>query len=206
MNMRAAVVVALVLAFTASGASAQVLSTADTLGKGTQAIFASDNQIFVDSARIHILVGQYVRGLTDRVDLYLLASDTRTDDEAGETVLNQASVGGGVNWRLARWKGFGTSLFVVASTPLNRRDQSCDVLANPALIVSRVVIPSRLALYSGVNALVPIGHRSRGWFTPTVTRVNVPAGVMWMLDKWAIFGEADIGHLKAVGAGVARTW
>jgi hypothetical protein len=206
MNTRAAVPLTLAFAIAASAAPAQVLSTADTLGRGTQSVFVSDNRIFVDGARLHILVGQYVRGLTDRVDLYLLASDTRTDDESGETVLDQASVGGGVNWRLGRWRGFGASLFGVASTPLNRRDQSCDVLANPALIVSRVVVPGRLAVYSGVNALVPIGHRSRGWFTPTKTQVNVPAGAMVMLGKWAVFGEADIGHLKALGVGLSRTW
>ena len=98
------------------------------------------------------------------------------------------------------------SLFGVAAVPLNRRDQACDVLVNPALIVSRVVVPDRLALYSGVNALVPVGHRARGWFTPTKTQVNVPAGAMVMLGRWALFGEADIGHLKALGVGVARTF
>jgi len=26
-----------------------------------------------------------------------------------------------------------------------------------------------------------------------------------MLGKWGVFGEADVGHLKAVGFGLART-
>ncbi len=195
---------ALAAALVASTAGAQVLTTADTLGQGAQSVFLSENRIFVDGARLHIIVGQYVRGVRKDVDVYLLAGSTRTDDETGSCVLSQSWVGGGGNWKLGQWRGFSASLFGVASVPLNRRDQASDVLANPALVVSRVVVADRLALYTGVNALVPIGHHSRGWFTPPDTKVNVPAGALFMLGKWALFAEADIGHLKALGAGLSR--
>ncbi len=187
-------------------ASAQVLTTADTLGRGAQGVLASDNHIWVDDVRLHIIVGQYVRGLSGSVDLYVLASDTRTEDEAGTAVINQFSVGAGGNWRVARFKGFSVSIFGIVSVPLTRRDQASDVLANPAVVISRTVIADRLALYSGVNALVPIGHRSRGWFTPPDTKVNVPAGALIMLGKWGIFAEVDIGPLKALGIGLSRTF
>ncbi len=204
--MQRSAIAPLVLAasLVAPGAGAQVLSTADTLGQGAQSVFVSENRIFVDGARLHIIVGQYVRGVRKDLDVYVLVASTRTDDEVGEIVLSQASIGGGANWKLGDWHGFSASLFGVASLPINRRNQASDVLANPAIIVSRVVIPDHLALYSGVNALVPIGHRSRGWFTPPDTKVNVPAGALFMLGKWGLFAEADIGHLKAMGAGLAR--
>jgi hypothetical protein len=204
--MKRILAVAVFCALACSSSEAQVLTTADTLGKSAQGVLASDNRIFVDGARLHIIAGQYVRGLASRFDLYVVASDTRTDDETGTTVLSQFSMGAGGNWNIARWKGFSFSLFGIVSVPLTRRDQASDVLANPALVVSRIVVKDRLALYGGVNALVPIGHRSRGWFTPTETRVNVPAGMLVMLGKWGIFGEVDIGPLTAVGFGLARTF
>jgi hypothetical protein len=187
-------------------AEAQVLTTANTLGKGAQGALVSDNRIFVDDARLHIIVGQYVRGLTDRVDLYLLASDTRTYDEAATSVLDQFSLGVGANCTLTRWNGFSVSLFGIVSVPVTRRDQASDVLVNPALVVSRTVVKDRLALFGGVNALVPVGHRPRGWFTPPDTKVNAPAGALVILGKWGVFGEVDIGHLTAVGVGLSRVF
>jgi hypothetical protein len=205
-SMRNALVAAVVAVLAGSTAEAQVLTTADTLGKGTQGVLISDNRIFVDGARLHIIVGQYVRGLTNRFDLYLLAGDTRTGDEGATSVLDQLSLGVGANCTLARWNGFSVSLFGIVSVPVTRRDQASDVLVNPALVVSRTIVKDRLALYSGVNALVPVGHRSRGWFTPPNTKVNVPAGALVMLGRWGMFGEVDIGPLKAVGVGLSRTF
>ena len=204
--MKSALVPAILLALLAPAAPAhaQVLTTAETLGRGKQAVLASENRIFVDGARLHLLVGQYVRGLTDRLDLYLVAGDTRTDDETTTLVIDQAWLGIGGNWSLGQWKDFHASLFAVVSVPINRRDQASLVLANPAVVVSRTVVKDRLALYTGINALVPLGHRERGWFTPPDTKVNVPAGALIMLGKWGVFAEADIGHLKAIGLGLTR--
>jgi hypothetical protein len=201
---RAASVLVVLLASFCPALEAQILTTAETLGKGKQAVLFSENRVFVDDARLHLIVGQYVRGLSNRFDLYLVGGATRTDDEAGTSVLTQFWVGVGGNWSFGQWKGFRASLFCVVSVPVTRRDQASDVLANPALVVSRTVVPNRLVLYSGLNALVPIGHRERGWFTPPDTKVNVPAGALIMLGPWGIFGEADIGHLKALGLGLTR--
>jgi hypothetical protein len=203
--MKTPLPVVLVLAALCSTAEAQVLATADTLGSGKQAVLLSENRIFVDGFRLHIVVGQYARGLADRLDLYLAAGVTRTDDETATTV-NQPWLGVGGNWNVARWKGFSASLFGIVSVPLTRRDQASVVLANPALIVSRTLIQDRLALYGGVNALVPIGRRERGLFTPPDAKFNFPAGALIMLGKWGLFGEVDIGHLKALGFGLARAF
>ena len=113
----------------AEPAGAQVLSTADTLGKGTQSALASDSRIFVDGARLHIIAGQYVRGLTARLDLYLLANDTRTEDEEGAEGIDQFAVGAGGNWNCARSHGFSFSLFGVVTVPLTRRDQASRITA-----------------------------------------------------------------------------
>ena len=204
--MKKAVLPAFLLAFLCSSAGAQVLTTADTLGgAGKQAVLVSENRIFVDGARLHLAVGQYVRGLADRFDLYVLAGVTRTDDETASVVINQAWLGAGGNWNVGQWNGFSASLFGVVSAPVSRRNQASVVLANPAVVISRTIVKDRLALYGGLNALVPIGHRERGWFTPPDTKVNVPAGALIMLGKWGLFAEADIGHLKALGFGLARS-
>ena len=194
----------LVLLAACTAAHAQVLTTAETLGTGKAGVLVSDNRIFVDGVRLHLVVGQYVRGLSDRFDLYLVAGTTRTDDESGTRVLTQTWLGAGGNLSAGQWKGFRASVFGVVSAPVNRRDQACVILANPALVVSRTVVKDRLAIYSGVNALVPLGHRDRGWFTPPDTKVNVPAGALIMLGKWGDFAEADIGHLSALGFGLSR--
>ena len=199
----ACALVILVLAACAP-AQAQVLTTAETLGRGNAGVLLSENRIFVDGARLHLAVGQYVRGLSNRFDLYLVGGTTRTDDEAGARVLTQAWLGAGGNVALGQWNGFRASAFGVVSAPLNRRNQASVVLANPALVVSRTVVKNRLAMYTGVNALVPIGHRDRGWFTPPDTKINVPAGALLMLGKWGVFAEADIGYLKALGFGLSR--
>lgn len=165
-------------------ADAQVLTTAETLGRAKQAVLVSENRIFVDGARLHLVVGQYVRGITDRFDLYVVAGVTRTDNQPGTAVESQGWAGAGGNVALGEWKGFRASFFGVVSVPFSRRGEASEVLANPAVVVSRTIVKDRLALYTGVNALVPIGHRDRGWFTPTTVHVNVPAGALIMLGKW----------------------
>ena len=202
--MRTVLLVVVALVFAAVGTSeAQVLTTAETIGRAHQAVLFSENRVFVEGARLHMVVGQYVRGVADHVDIYVVAGATRTDDEAGTSVLNQAWLGAGANWSVGSWRGFRASLFGVVSAPITRRSQASVILANPAVVVSRTIIKDRLALYTGVNALVPVGHADRGWFTPPDTKVNVPAGALIMAGKWGLFVEADIGHLRALGFGLA---
>ena len=183
------------------GAGAQVLSTAETLGRGTSAVLFSDNLVVPGDgiANLNIAYGQYARGLSDRFDLYLSAGGTTTE---GST---QAWVGGGGNLRLARFRKAALSLFTIASVPLTHRDEACRVLLNPALIVS-VPAGAKLSLYSGINTLVPIGDRSRGIFTPPSTKVNAPIGASYAIGRWGLWGEADFGTLRAFGAALTRTF
>jgi hypothetical protein len=196
--MKALIPAALFL-LAAVSADAQVLSTAETLGKGKSGLLVSDNVIVPGAGipNLNIAYGEFARGLTDRVDLYLAAGETRTD---GET---QWWAGGGGNVRLARIRKLSVSFFSIATVPLTRHDEACRVLWNPALIVS-VPLNTSLTIYSGVNALVPIGDRLRGVFTPPATKVNVPAGVTYAIGPWGLWTEVDIGPLKAVGVGLTR--
>ena len=142
---------------------------------------------------------QYARGLSDRFDLYLAAGGTTTE---GST---QGWLGAGGTVRLARVGKASLAFFSLASIPLNHRDEACQVLWNPALVVSGPVSRA-LTLYTGVNALVPIGDRARGIFTPPSTKVNVPIGATYAFGAWGLWGEADFGTLNAVGVGVTRVW
>jgi hypothetical protein len=175
--------------------SAQVLSTAETLGKGTSALLFSDNVIVPggDVANLNIAYGQYARGLHERFDLYLSTGATTTE---GST---QAWIGGGGNLRLVRIRKMSVSLFTIATVPLTHRDKACLVLLNPALIVS-APLNTKLSVYSGVNSLVPIGERARGSFTPPSTKVNAPIGATYARGRWGLWGEADFGTLRAFGA------
>ena len=198
--MRRALAAALLLAG-AARADAQVLATAETLGRGKSAVLLTDNVIVPGDgiANLNIAYGQYARGLHDRADLYLSLGETTTE---GST---QVWLGGGGNVRLARIRRVALSLFAVASVPLNHRDQACQVLLNPALIVSAPLGP-KASVYSGVNSLVPIGDRARGIFTPPSVKVNAPIGATYAIGAWGLWGEADVGNLRAVGFGVSRVF
>jgi len=180
---------------------AQVLSIGETLGKGKSGVLLSDNVIIPgdDIPNLNIAYGMFARGLSDRFDLYLSAGATTTE---GGT---QGWVGGGGNLRLARIRKLTLSLFSVASVALNRRDEACQVLWNPALIAS-APLGKQLVVYSGVNGLVPIGDRERGIFTPPSSKVNVPIGATYAIGPWGLWAEADVGTLNAVGFGLTRVF
>ena len=122
----------LVLALRAGAADAQVLTIGETLGKGKSGLLISDNVIVPgdDIPNLNIAYGLLATGLHDRFDLYLSAGATTTE---GTT---QAFAGGGWNLRLVRLGRATVSFFNVATIPLNRRDEACQVLFNPALVVS----------------------------------------------------------------------
>lgn len=193
--------VGVVLLLTTVPAAAQVLTTGDTLGRGKSGVLFTDNVIIPGHgiAHLNIAYAEFARGLSDRFDLYLSGGETTTEGAS------QAWAGGGGNLRLAHVRKAAVSLFAVASVPFNRRDEACQLLLNPAIVVSGP-ITARLAVYSGVNALVPIGDRARGVFTPPSAKVNVPIGATYALGSWGIWGEIDVGTLDAVGVGITRVF
>jgi hypothetical protein len=90
---------------------------------------------------------------------------------------------------------------------MTRRDEAATLLATLAFVASRPVKIASLALtpYGGFEALVPIGHRARGVFTPVETLRAGIVGVAIPLGKaWAAFVEYDPGQrLRSGGAGIA---
>lgn len=178
---------------------AQVLTIGETLGKGKAGLLLSDNVIVPGDgiANLNIAYGLFAKGLSDRFDLYLSGGGATTE---GAT---QPFVGGGWNLRLVRVGKATLSFFTIATIPLNRRDEACQVLLNPALVVSAPLGP-KVVVYTGLNALVPIGDRARGIFTPPSTKTNVPIGATYAIGKWGLWGEADFGNLNAFGAGLTR--
>jgi hypothetical protein len=181
----------------AAGADAQILTIGETLGKGKSGLLLSDNVIVPGEgiANLNIAYAELARGLSERFDLYLSAGETTSE---GAT---QTWIGGGGDLRLARLRKLTLALFTVAAVPISRRDQACRVLLNPALVAS-VPLNAKLTVYSGVNALVPIGDRARGIFTPPSAKVNVPVGATYAIGPWGVWGEADFGNLRAAGIGL----
>jgi len=188
--------VALVLLTTAS-AEAQVLTIGETQGKGKNGILVSDTIVL--PADGNNAFGQFSRGLSERFDLYLAGGAATT---AGST---QGWLGAGGTLRLARAGKASVALFNLATVPLNRREQACQLLWNPAVVVSAPASKA-LTLYTGVNALVPIGDRARGVFTPTSTKVNVPIGATYAIGAWGLWGEVDFGNLNTAGIGLTKLW
>lgn len=176
-------------------AQAQVLSNGPLGKQGAQAVLVSENRLFVDGDQLNVGYVQYVRGLSSRADLYISVGETRTFRQ------NQAFVGIGGVVRLARVAGTDVVFCDVTSLPLHRRRDASTLSTNPALIVSREVRKG-FAIYSGVNALIPIGAIERGLFTSPTYKVNVPIGFAITHGHWTVFPEVDIGRLKAIGVGI----
>jgi hypothetical protein len=180
---------------------AQVLTIGETLGKGKSGILLTDNVVVPgdDIPNLNIAYGEFARGLSDRFDLYLAAGATTTD---GAT---QGWLGGGGNLRLVRIQKVTLSFFSIASVALNRRDEACQVLWNPALVAS-VPLSKTFTVYSGLNGLIPIGDRERGIFTPPSAKTNVPIGGTYAIGAWGLWAEADFGNLRAFGVGLTRVF
>jgi hypothetical protein len=190
---------AIVLCLLPRAIEAQVLTIGETLGKGKSGLLLSDNVLVPGDGipNLNIAYGEFARGLSDRFDLYLSTGETTT---AGAT---QAWVGGGGNLRLIKIQKVTVSLFGIASVALNRRDEACQVLLNPALVASAPLGP-KLTVYTGVNGLIPIGDRARGIFTPPSAKTNVPIGGTYAIGPWGVWVEGDFGNLRAVGLGLTR--
>src|SRR5256885_9250682 len=88
-----ALAAAALLRAAATCAGAQVLATADTLGKGKSGLLLTDNVIVPGEgiANLNIAYAEFARGMSERFDLYLSAGETTTE---GST---QAWIGGGGN-------------------------------------------------------------------------------------------------------------
>ena len=180
---------------------AQVLTIGETLGKGKAGLLLSDNVIVPGDGipNLNIAYAEFAKGLTDRFDLYLAVGETTTE---GTT---QGWIGGGGNLRLVRIQKVTLSFFSIASVALNRRDEACQVLWNPALVAS-VPLSTTFTVYTGLNGLIPIGDRERGIFTPPSAKANVPIGGTYAIGPWGVWAEGDFGNLKAVGFGLTRVF
>ncbi len=183
----------------ASIASAQVLTTAETIGAGKQMVAVTENSLSDSGTGINIVYAMYAKGLTSRFDLYTAIGQTRL---AGEAQMWAAI---GSNGKLLSAGKISVSLFTFASTPLQRFNEASLVLLNTAVVMSRPV-NSKLSLYTGVNILVPIGKRNHGFFTPVDSRTNLPLGASLTLGNWGVTAEADLGKLMAVGVAISKTF
>lgn len=193
-------------AFLTSSVSAQVLATGETGGKGNQAIFLSANNIVPEGLSLLNVYGQYVYGVTDRLDVGPVYGNI--------SALGRTQHYVGINWNLTllrRKQAFvDVSFFGVATVPLNKRSEASTVFTAPAIVVSRpVTVKGRpVSFYSGFNANTPIGQRADKLFTPSEMVWNIPAGFSTAVSgKWIICAEVDINNnLNAFGIGLIRTF
>src|SRR3989344_410946 len=119
----------IVLAFAVS-VQAQVLTTAETLGQGKQALTVSENVQYDAGVDIKIAYVMYAKGLTPRFDLYVGVGETHILGQ------DQAWITAGWNAKLFVVNGYSVSFFTLASLPLHRVRASSTLLLNPAVVVS----------------------------------------------------------------------
>jgi hypothetical protein len=187
-------------------ASGQVLLTGETGGSGAQAVVVTANLISVkDFGTLKNFWAEYGYGLTGRVDIFAAYGVISV---FGET---QHYVSGGSNIGLLQRRrlGLDVSFFSNVTVPITRRNEAATLLGTFAFIASRPVKIGAVFLtpYGGFEAVVPIGHRDRGVFTPVETLHAGIVGVAIPLGKtWAAFVEYDPGpRLRSGGAGIAVT-
>lgn len=189
-----------------SNASAQVLATAETGGKGNQAVLVSVNGLLPEGLELLNVYGQYIYGVTDRFDAGPIYGNI--------TVLGQTQHYVGLGWNLTLLRrsqmAVDVSLFGTVTVPLNSRNDASTVLATPALVVSRPLTLNGkvVSLYSGLNTNVPVGQRTDKRFTPPGAVWNVPVGISTAVSgNWLFFAEVDAkDRVNAVGIGLVRTF
>jgi hypothetical protein len=184
--------------------SGQILLTAETGGSGSQAVAIAANRISPrDFGTLANLWAQYGYGLADRVDVFALYGNIAV---FGDT---QHYVGIGSNISLIHRgrHGVDVSLADNLSLPITRRDQASTVLLTVALVASRPITVRSLVLtpYGGFSALVPLGQRAAGIFTPVETTRTGIAGIGIPLRKTVFtYLEYNLGpNLRSGGIGLA---
>ena len=191
------IITAAVVLSVAISAQAQVLTSAETLGSGKQVVSISENRLYDKDVDLNVAYAMYGRGLNDRFDLFVGFGHTHILSE------DQIWLAFGENVKLGNFGKTSFSVFTFTSIPLHRREDAANLLLSAALVISRP-INDKLSLYSGLNALLPIGNRKRGLFTPPENKFNIPLGASVALGNYAIAAEVDVGRLKAVGIGLTR--
>lgn len=207
MRLRGFFLASILLGFVFVGnVGAQVLATGETGGKGGQAVFLTANGLYPEGLSLFNANVQYSFGLTDKVDVVAIYGNISALGE------NQHYAGFGWNVNLLKRNQalVDVSFFNTVTFPVSRRSESSTVLLTPALVVSRpVTIAGRtVAIYTGLNSVVPIGNIQDKLFTPPETLLNVPAGVSVVLSKkWVTYVEYDYGsNLSSVGVGILRVF
>ena len=190
----------------ASQISAQVLVTGETGGKGGKAIFLSANGLNPEGLSLFNVYGQYVYGLTDRLDIF----GTYGNISALGKTQHYVGLGWNINILKRSLVGVDVAFFNVITTPLNKRGDSSTILLTPAVIASRPVVINgkSFGIYSGFNTIVPIGQTSDTIFTPPDTLWSVPIGATMSLSNgWSLYAEFDIGaEIKSAGIGFLKAF
>lgn len=195
--MKRLIMLIAVVCFCRTAVVAQVLNV-DPVEKGKKLIFGSENRLYIKGDELNVAYAQYLWGARDGLNLCAAVGGTRIFRR------DQAWVSVGENLRLFRVEKAAVSLYNTISMPLNCRHDASTALLNSMLIVSRP-ISTAVTIYSGINGLFPIGAKERGLFTPPDKKLNIPIGAAISRGTWTLFAEADIGHLKAVGVGIAKS-
>jgi hypothetical protein len=190
----------LVLMGLAALANAQIQSTAEVLGKGKSALFASFNAYTAkDSDTATTTILQYWHGVTDRVDVF---AGTNFTSISGE---KQIGANAGANINLVKTRAVSVSAFNMLSVPLNRRSDASAATWFAAAIASHDF--HVVAVYGGYSATIPVGHISGRLFTSADVIHNFPVGIAIPRGKWAAYVEYNFGRKTQLGGlGIAYTF
>lgn len=191
-------VTAIVLALMLKTASGQTMATADTLGKGELAYFATTNALIVkDFTTLNITIVQGCYGLNNRADIFVGASDT--------TVFGKHQVAGifGSNITMLKSSVLSISTLHTLSVPITRRAEGTPLWL-ASLIASRNM--GKIVGYVGYSANVPIGKTVGKLFTPADVIHNIPIGIAIPKGKWIWLAEYNFGKtVQTVGIGISWT-
>jgi len=191
----------LVLALTPA-AHSQTMTTAETLGRGKSAVFASANALVVkDYTVLTSDYVQWIHGLNNRVDFYGGLGVTTALGQA------QANVSGGANINLVKSRIVSVSSYDLLTTAVHRRNDSSAALFFTSIVVSRNFTAGKTLItpYSGYSWLIPLGTGGVDrLFTPPTTFHNVPLGLAITAGKLTWFVEYNLGRrLRTGGVGIA---
>ncbi|MCX6797403.1 MAG: hypothetical protein NTX98_02915 [Candidatus Doudnabacteria bacterium] len=186
-------------------ASAQILTTAEPLGKGKRTAFVSSAALQVkDYTTLTSSNAQFIYGLHDRLDMYVGGGLTTAVGRVQKYAFLGANMG---LWKNEKW--FSVSTYHVFLIPVDRHSEACGLLWLPSIVVSKnlVVKKFKLTPYSGYLLTLPLGHTDGKRFTPPSPTHNLAAGVMIPRGQWSFFAEYCFGKTQEIPAfGIAYTF
>lgn len=178
------------------GLKAQMVNTADTMGKGNTSTSVAYSYLRDPNFSQHNSFIAQGLGITDKSDVFGGIGITTIKPNGAETTKTQSSIFGGGKINITQKDSLPKiSLLSLLSTPLDKRNEGtttlyCGLVASKKLKVKNF----EFTPYGGFSTLIPLGDSQDKLFTPPTPQQSIATGVYKDLGHGtAFYAEFNFG-------------